>query len=90
MYSMISVQYGNSVVLQRKCPWMDWGVKNGRTKVKQEEGTGPATEGNGAYVAYLLVEIFFLRAWRNMCDDGPKYIEKQGSMLENDVRYLHF
>jgi hypothetical protein len=40
MHRRISVQYGNSVVLQRiVCEWIE-GFKNGRTRVKHGEGTG--------------------------------------------------
>ena len=61
-------------------------VKNGRTSVKQEEGTGPATEGNGAYVVYvvyLLVESFlsegmkkFARRWSKVHREAGAYVEK--------------
>jgi len=50
--------------------------------VKQEEGTGPATEGNGAYVAYLLVESFlsegmkkFVRRWSKVQREAGTYVE---------------
>jgi len=40
MHRMISVQYGNSVLLQRiVCEWIER-FKNGSTRVKHWEGTG--------------------------------------------------